>query len=121
MIDRWRILRALQSSWSQRTSTKWTAANPALGQCSVTALVLQDQFGGRLLKTQVHDAWHFYNEIDGEVYDFTAQQFPQPLTYHHELATRAEALADTSLEQYRHLRDAFGKNWRECQSTTLVE
>ena len=53
MIDRERVLRTLQKSWSQKTSTKWSAANPASGQCSVTALAVQDRVGGRLLKTRV--------------------------------------------------------------------
>ena len=41
----------------------------------------QDRFGGGLLKTRVGDGWHFCNEIDSEVHDFTSQQFEQPLTY----------------------------------------
>lgn len=113
MVDKQRIVRTLQGSWSQYTSTKWTQSNPALGQCSVTALVLQDRFGGGLLKTRIGDAWHFYNEIDGDVHDFTSQQFERPLRYSHLPATRDEALIDTSPEQYQHLGHAFTQNWSD--------
>jgi CTP synthase (UTP-ammonia lyase) len=115
MLNKQRVLRTLQNSWSQQTSTKWTQRNPASGQCSVTALVVQDRFGGGLLKTRIGDAWHFYNEIDGDIHDFTSQQFERPPTYGHLPATRDEALIDTSPEQYQHLGDAFAQNWSGCE------
>jgi hypothetical protein len=113
MIDRERVLRTLQKSWSRETSTKWSPTNPALGQCSVTALAMQDRFGGRLLKTRVGEAWHFYNEIDGEVCDFTAGQFEEGVSYQHSPATREEALADTSPSQLLRLAEAFDVKWTE--------
>ncbi len=42
-----RIYEALIRSWSIETSSKWTTENPAKGQCGVTALVVQDIYGGR--------------------------------------------------------------------------
>jgi hypothetical protein len=113
MIERERVLRALQKSWSRETSTKWSVANPALGQYSVTALVVLDRFGGHLLKTRVGEAWHFYNEIDDEVCDFTAEQFEAGVRYEHSPATREEALADTSLTQLLRLAQAFDAKWGE--------
>jgi hypothetical protein len=114
MLDADRILETLRRSWSRQTSTKWTAANPALGQCSVTALVLQDSFGGRLLKTRIEGGWHFYNEIGGEVFDFTSSQFADAPSYQNESATREDALRDTSAQQYRQMSDAFAINWQKC-------
>lgn len=114
MIERDRILGAVRRSWSSGMSTKWTLANPAAGQCSVTALVVQDHFGGRLLKTRVGDAWHFYNELAGEACDFTSQQFTCPVEYTHAAATREEVLADTSAEQYERMTKAFVTNWRDA-------
>lgn len=111
MIDQNRILDVLRRCWSKQTSSKWTLSNPALGQCSVTALVLQDYFGGRLLKTKVGDAWHFYNEIQHIAYDFTAEQFSESIEYTHQPANRAEALADTTLEQYQSLSESFSAKW----------
>lgn len=113
MIDNERVLRKLQKSWSRETSTKWSTENPSLGQCSVTALVVQQRFGGRLLKTRVGEAWHFYNEIDGQVCDFTAEQFGTKVPYQHTSATRDEALANTSLDQLNRLGEVFDANWKK--------
>jgi hypothetical protein len=81
----------------------------------VTALVLQDNFGGRLLKTRVGDGWHFYNEIGGEILDFTSTQFVDAPSYRNESATREEALNDTTPQQYRQMSDAFVTNWQKRQ------
>lgn len=94
----------LGSAWSPESSTRWRRDNPALGQCGVTTLVVQDVFGGTLLKTRVGPAWHFYNLIDGQRHDLTASQFSAPLSYDDVPATREEAFADTSPQQYRALR-----------------
>ena len=48
---------ALEMSWCKETSgvqEMWTKVKiPSLGQCAVTALILQDHFGGELMKTEV--------------------------------------------------------------------
>jgi hypothetical protein len=62
----------LESAWSLHTATIWRADNPAWGQCSVSALVVQDCLGGVIVKTRVGNAWHFYNLVEGERLDFTA-------------------------------------------------
>ena len=98
----------LAKAWSLDTSSKWSAARPALGQCSVTALVVQDVFGGALLKTQVGDDWHFYNLIDGCRFDLTAEQFERAILYDDLPASREDAFSDTSPRQYRSLRTALG-------------
>lgn len=74
-FDPEKVSEVLQRCWSVKTSRKWTERNPGLGQCSVSALVVQDWFGGKILKTKVGDAWHFYNEINHQAYDLTASQF----------------------------------------------
>jgi hypothetical protein len=96
---------ALRTSWSPETNRQWSLSNPAQGQCSVTALVVQDVLGGDILKTTVQGSWHFYNLIEGQRWDFTVSQFAEPIGYADTPSTRDEALADTSAEQYRLLRD----------------
>src|ERR1700726_914686 len=39
----------LRTCWSNATGGKWLPSNPAQGQCSVTALVVQDVLGGDIL------------------------------------------------------------------------
>ncbi|MBN2200860.1 hypothetical protein JW777_02785 [bacterium] len=108
---------ALVRCWSADTASTWTHTNPAAGQCSVTALALRDAFGGRLLKTRIRGGWHFYNEICGVIYDFTASQFPSPVAYDHEPASTEEALADTSPEQLRTLAEGLARELPSSRQT----
>jgi hypothetical protein len=79
-------------------------------------MVLQDAFGGDILKTRLPDGrWHFYNAVDGTRFDATDTQFAAPPAYDDLPATRAEALADTSHVQYRHLSNAWAKAWKRNQ------
>lgn len=100
------VHKALRNSWSIHSSTKWREDNPALGQCGVTALVVQDLLGGEILKTKYGEIWHFYNLIDDAPLDFTESQFEAPLNYDNRVSTRAEAFSDTNSEQYRYLSTA---------------
>lgn len=105
-----RLQSALTAAWSIKTSSRWQPDNPALGQCSVTALVVQDLLGGDILKTEIGSAWHFYNRIGGLRLDFSAAQFFSPVVYSDLDARRDEALADTSPQQYLILRDRLFEN-----------
>ena len=93
----------LQRSWSVETGRHWRSDNPACGQCGVTALVVQDELGGEILKTAVNGTWHFYNWIKGSRVDFTMSQFESPIAYDDVPSDRAEAMNDTSPEQYHFL------------------
>lgn len=101
------ILAALRRSWSSDSCSLWAPETLARGQCNVTALVIQDTFGGQILKTSVGGAWHFYNRIGDQVVDFTAEQFAVLPAYLDLPATREEAMAGAAPEQYRSLSKAF--------------
>ncbi|SDD40873.1 hypothetical protein SAMN05421663_11084 [Terribacillus halophilus] len=104
----------LLHAWSIKTSSKWTQTNPAKGQCSVTALVIHDLFGGEIVKTAAPDGWHFYNMIKGNRFDFTASQFEETLIYEDLPSSREDAFSDTSLTQYEELRTQVSlslKSW----------
>jgi hypothetical protein len=76
---------AIRRAWSSSTSvapSEWTVGNPAFGQCAVTALIVQDALGGRIFRTKVGDASHYFNVLDsGEQIDLTAEQFPRGLPW----------------------------------------
>ena len=100
------VFRAVEGGWSSATSTLWRADNPAAGQCSVTALLLQEMLGGCILKTRVGSAWHYYNDLgDGRV-DLTAAQFATPIAYDDLATDRMDAMSDTSEIQLAALRRA---------------
>ena len=92
-----------QRCWSLKSSTLWSPDCPARGQCGVTALVVQDHFGGDILKTRVGEQWHFYNFIAGERWDITAGQFSTPPAYDDVCSSRTEAFADTTEAPYSYL------------------
>jgi len=97
------LYRAISRVWSGDTSSPthaWSPANPAQNHCSVTALIVQDCFGGEILTTRTSGGTHFYNRIDGRKWDLTVSQFAEPIPLDDTLSTRDAALADTSPEKY---------------------
>jgi hypothetical protein len=79
-----RIKKALRCSWSDRTCVVFNPKYPYYSQCAQTAIVVQRQYGGEILKT---DGWppdgvHFYNRLGGIRHDFTAEQFKIPDALH---------------------------------------
>jgi hypothetical protein len=75
----------------------------------VTALVLRDKFGGRILKTKTDDLWHFYNEIDRRRVDLTASQFSDLPAYSDTPSSREEAFENATEEQYQVLSERFSE------------
>jgi hypothetical protein len=100
------LYRAIAHVWAGDTSSPtdaWSPANPAQNHCSVTALVVQDYFGGEILATRTPGGTHFYNRIDGKKWDLTMSQFAEPVPYDDTPSTRDKALADTSQQKYELL------------------
>lgn len=80
------LTRALGSAWGPDTCApedrpRWTADNPARGQCITTVLVVHDFFGGVLLRGEVvvggeRVDYHWWNRLpDGTDVDLTRGQF----------------------------------------------
>ncbi|MCX6155345.1 MAG: hypothetical protein NT007_14420 [Candidatus Kapabacteria bacterium] len=104
------ILNVLRKIWSSESSIFWSPINPARGQCAVTALVIQDYFGGDILKTLVSNGlWHYYNQIDRVRIDYTAEQFSEEIIYLDIKSNFSEALSETNILQYLYLSIAFDK------------
>lgn len=54
----------------------WTAENKTLGQCSITAFLAQDIFGGRVYGIlRPGGNFHCYNVAGGKCFDLTSEQF----------------------------------------------
>ena len=72
---------ALRQIWcaatcAPRMRSEWTPENFTRGQCSVTAFLAQDIFGGRVLGLPLGDGnVHCFNEVDGACFDLTGAQF----------------------------------------------
>jgi len=107
LFDKELIVQRLRDAWSAESSSLYTEDNPACGQCPVTALVIQDRFGGEIRKTPTEDGPHFYNSIGGQCYDLTAEQFDDPPSYLDLPSDREEAFAHANAEQYAALAKRF--------------
>jgi hypothetical protein len=75
------VSKIIAACWNRRTSydpTGWSTTNPAWGQCAVTALVVQDLFGGVVLRGFVNGIEHYWNRLPNESeVDLTRAQFPE--------------------------------------------
>ena len=55
---------------------KWTSSNPTYGQCSITAFIVQDLFGGEVYGVPREGGnFHCYNVIGSAKFDLTSEQF----------------------------------------------
>lgn len=78
---------ALKKAWCRYTCAprlrkKWNENNKACGQCSITAFIVQDYFGGEVYGVKLEDdSFHCFNYINGEVIDLTKDQFDNKLIY----------------------------------------
>ena len=72
---------ALSAIWcadtcAPRMRKEWTEENRTLGQCSITAFLAQDIFGGLVYAMPTDNGGvHCYNEVDGHIFDLTSEQF----------------------------------------------
>ena len=113
-FDEARVRTALDQAWSLETAVQWSAENPANGQCNVTAAVIQDLFGGEILRTRYPDFWHYYNRINGHRCDLSDSQFTRPGArfsppdpYQDELSAKASAMDGIPQREYDALLSAL--------------
>ena len=77
---------AIRQAWVKRTDDYpqelLKPDEPSAGQCAVTALVVQDYFGGEIVNTVATSPYnprascsHYFNVINGREIDLTKQQF----------------------------------------------
>lgn len=59
-----------------RLRERWSEDNKTLGQCSITAFLVQDVFGGKVYGVPLQDGgFHCYNVVGKSVFDLTSEQF----------------------------------------------
>lgn len=119
------IRRLLDQCWSDKTSVCFNPSIAPLsyGQCAPTAIIVFERFGGEILRTDAlkcdgTSIRHFYNRIDGQRYDFTADQFNIPdywaeLTYKDIPSSVSDALTETLNGQVEAMRSAFTVAWQK--------
>lgn len=76
-----RLYDMLSEIWCEYTCAprlrgEWSEDNKTVGQCSITAFLVQDIYGGRVYGIPLPDGgFHCYNDVDGCVFDLTSEQF----------------------------------------------
>lgn len=59
-----------------RLREQWSPEDRTLGQCSITAFLAQDIFGGKVFGIlRPGGNFHCYNVVDGRAFDLTSEQF----------------------------------------------
>jgi len=96
-----------------RLRSKWSKENVTLGQCSITAFLVQDIFGGKVCGVlRPGGNYHCFNVIGDAVFDLTSEQFgDEKLDYSNAAEQlREEHFSKTEkLERYEYLRAQLKK------------
>jgi len=79
MVEMRQLEAALALSWGEDTAHNrdWNPLCPALNQCAITAMIVQDYFNGELMRcpTEKGDS-HYWNRLeDGQQVGLTDSQF----------------------------------------------
>ena len=107
---------ALSDIWSAETCAprlrdKWTSGNKTLGQCSITAFLAQDIFGGKVFGIERPDGnFHCYNVVGEHVFDLTSEQFgDEKLVYENnpEQFREVHFQKAEKFERYQFLKNAL--------------
>ncbi|MBQ3566049.1 MAG: hypothetical protein IJA12_02605 [Oscillospiraceae bacterium] len=109
---------ALLKLWSAdscapRMRDKWSSENPTLGQCSITAFLAQDIFGGKVYGILRPDGnYHCYNVVGSCVFDLTSEQFgDEKLCYENnpEQFREVHFAKEEKRLRYEKLKELLGK------------
>lgn len=96
-----------------RMRDTWTKENMTLGQCSITAFLAQDIFGGEVYGIPRQDGnYHCYNVAGGCVFDLTSEQFGgEALSYEDNPVQLREAhfAKEEKRLRYEYLKEELGK------------
>jgi len=106
-----KLRKQLELVWDEQTSQGgYTSEHPSVGQCVPTSLLVQELFGGELLRVINKDISHYFNRLpDGTEVDLTRDQFPiwDPEPF---VIRNREYLAksESSMKRYNILRSRLG-------------
>lgn len=94
------VAEAIKACWIKETSNqpeKWAATNPALGQCAVTSLIINELFGGIIIRGEMKNGQsHYWNLVGNDVIDLTKGQFNHDLSFERIMQTPSEKLLSNS-------------------------
>ncbi len=88
-----RFEKLLRFAWTKETCVPslredWDEDNKSLGQCAITALLVNDYYGGKIMRCMTSTGSHYYNMIDDKIVDLTAEQFFEEVPMYQEGSER---------------------------------
>ena len=113
-----KLYAALTEIWCEYTCAprlreKWSRENCTLGQCSITAFLVQDIFGGRVYGIlRPGGNYHCYNVVGDAVFDLTSEQFGDEVldyTDNPEQLREVHFAKTEKLERYEYLKAELAK------------
>lgn len=111
-------------AWTKETCvpslrSNWSSENKELGQCAITALIVNDYYGGKIMRCMTSTGSHYYNLIDDEIIDLTVEQFMGEIPLYDEGAERTrDYLLSSEDTKARYLM--LQKNVKEILSDKLI-
>ena len=100
-------------SCAPRLRPEWSEENRTLGQCSITAFLVQDIFGGEVYGVKLENCGvHCYNIVGESKFDLTSEQFlGKPIEYNDDLPQSREIqFSDKDkYERYLYLKSELKK------------
>ena len=112
--DQHHLYELLSGIWCEYTCAprlrpEWSESNKTLGQCSITAFLVQDIFGGEVYGVPLaNGGYHCYNVTQGVRFDLTSEQFGDEKLFFDDLhpQDRATHFADEEKRaRYLYLRE----------------
>ena len=119
----------IEKSWTKETCSpglreNWTEENPSLGQCAITAMLVKDIFGGKIMRCMTSTGSHYYNKIGNKIVDLTVDQFLGEIPKYEEGIERTmEYLLsnDDTKKRYLMLKRDFVYNKQVADATEVEE
>ena len=121
---------ALSEIWCEYTCAPrlredWSMDNQTLGQCSITAFLVQDIFGGKVYGVlRKGGNYHCYNVVGECVFDLTSEQFGDEVldyTDNPEQFREVHFEKKEKKERYEYLKNALKNAAEKYRSQTVIK
>ena len=100
-------------SCAPRLRKDWSQNNKTLGQCSITAFLVQDIFGGEVYGIPLESGGvHCFNNVNGHIFDLASEQFgDKVLDYVNVIKQERNAhfLDEDKFNRYKYLWDKLNE------------
>ena len=104
--DQRHLYELLSDLWNKETCAprmrdEWSKDNPTRGQCSITAFIVQDVFGGEVYGIPLKEGGvHCFNRIGEVEFDLTSEQFGDTVLDYKNASIQSKEKHFSDIEKY---------------------